>query len=234
MCSGSRSASASMSTVTGSRSASASSACAQALLAEDRGVQPARDLAQLLQARVELARGVVEQVGRGLGMRGQPRAGEAQLEHDGDEALLGAVVEVALEPAALLVAGLDQARARRDEVGARLRAGDGQRGELAERRRGGPRSPAAAGPRSRSRPRPTAFPRRRSERRRSIGSRCGRSASAISPVSPPQSSIRAGAPVVSTRANAECCSAGRRSPTWNSSMLSRLWRPTIVAVPSPS
>ena len=77
--------------------------------------------------------GVLEQVGRGVGVRGQPRPREAQLEHDRDEALLGAVVQVALELAPLVVAGADQARARRDEVGAGLGAGDGERGQLAER-----------------------------------------------------------------------------------------------------
>ena len=49
-----------------------------------------------------------------------------------DEPLLGAVVEVALEPAALLVAGSDDARARRLQVLARLRARHRERDQLAE------------------------------------------------------------------------------------------------------
>ena len=168
------------------------------------------------------------------GRRVQPRPREPQLERDGDEPLLGAVVEVALEPAALLVAGLDEPRARRDEVGAGLGAGDRERGELAERaepvlgvRRG-------AGSRSRSRPPPTACPRRRSAPRRSTGTRCGASPRRPCPRSRPS---RRPAPALPSPAPARPPtrrSAGIRSPTRNTSIPSRLWRPTIDAVPSPS
>jgi hypothetical protein len=56
--------------------------------------------------------------------------------------------------------------------------------------------------------------------------------SAISPARPPQSSTRADVPMRSTCPTAEPASAGRLSPTRKTSMLSRLWRPTIVAVSS--
>ena len=65
--------------------------------------------------------------------RRQLRAREAQLQRDGHQALLRAVVQVALEPAALLVAHHHEPRARRDEILARLRAGDRERDQLAER-----------------------------------------------------------------------------------------------------
>ena len=232
MCSGSGSSAASISTGMVRRVGERFQCAPQPAVAEDRRMQPARDLAQLLQRGVELARGLLQQVGRGLGVRGQPRPRQAQLEHDGDEALLGAVVQVALQPAPLLVAGLDQARARRDQIGARLGAGDGQRRELAERARrsslsGGSGFSLAIATAPHSVP-VTMIGAAAVERYpvRKI-------ASATSPVSPPQSSIRAGAPVARTRAKAECSRAGRRSPTRNSSMLSRLWRPTIVAVRRP-
>ena len=50
---------------------------------------------------------------------------------------------------------------------------------------------------------------------------------------PPQSSTRTGAPVLRTRPTDECVST-TRSPIGNTSMLSRMWRPTTVAAPSGS
>ena len=86
------------------------------------------------QPGVELAR-ARRRAGRAVasGWAASRARASAQLERDRDEALLRAVVEVALQPAALLVAGLDEARARGDQVRARLGAGDRQRHELAER-----------------------------------------------------------------------------------------------------
>ena len=49
--------------------------------------------------------------------RGERRAGHAEVEREGGEALLRAVVEVALDAAALGVGGVDDARARLLEVG---------------------------------------------------------------------------------------------------------------------
>ena len=132
MCSGRRSGSASMSTATGSPSASASSARMRPCSPRIAGCRP-RAISRSSRRPVSSSRAASSSsVGRRLRVRGQPRPGEAQLEHDRDEALLRAVVEVALEPAALVVAGPDQARARGDQVGAGLSAGDGERGQLAE------------------------------------------------------------------------------------------------------
>ena len=151
--------------------------------------------------------------GRDVRLGLELRARDAQLQRDGDEVLLRAVVEVALQPAALLVARLDQAGARGDQVRARLRAGDGERDELAERAEPRPRCPAAAGPRWRSRPRPRARRRRRSAPRRRSGSRRGRSPRrSRRSRTPPQSSIRAG------RAGAQHA-ADRASSRWPSSDL---------------
>ena len=71
----------------------------------------AGELAQLVQRCGEL----VARLGRELLALGRVAAdralGSTQLQRDGDEALLRAVVEVALEPPALGVAGLDDPRA---------------------------------------------------------------------------------------------------------------------------
>ena len=229
-----RSSAASMSTGIGSRSASASSALRRPRSPRIAGCRPRAISRSSCEAGVELARGVVEQVGRGLGVRGQPRPRQAQLEHDGDEALLRAVVQVALEPAPLLVAGLDQARARGDQVGARLRAGDGQRGELAERAEavlGVRRQRVLAGDRDRA-------PQRAGDDDRGGGGRAVAGAEdRLGDLARRARPSRRSAPARRSSARARrpsARSAGRRSPTWKSSMLSRLWRPTIVAVPSPS
>ena len=166
----------SMSTGTGSRSASASSARSRPCSPRIAGCRPRAISRSSAQARCR-ARATRPRAGRPWrrGARSSRARASAQLERDRDEALLRAVVQVALEPAPLLVAGLDEPRARRDEVGARLRARDGERGQLAERAEAVLAVGAAAGPRWRSRPRPRARPRRRSARPRSSGSRRGRS-----------------------------------------------------------
>ena len=93
-------------------------------------MQPAGELAQLLEAGAELVRGVVEQLG--VSGSAHPGARHPQHQRERDEPLLRAVVQVALEPPALLVAGLDEPRARGDQVRARLRARHRQRHQLAE------------------------------------------------------------------------------------------------------
>ena len=76
----------------------------------------ARELAQLVERLGELvAGGVDEQLGRRRVLADVPLE-EAQLHGEGDEALLGAVVEVALEALALGVAGRDEALARRPQL----------------------------------------------------------------------------------------------------------------------
>ncbi len=57
---------------------------------------------------------------------------EAQLQGERDEALLGAVVEVALQPPALGVARFDDARARGRELVVRVRVGERLRDEVGE------------------------------------------------------------------------------------------------------
>ena len=64
----------------------------------------------------------------------EPPLGEPQRERGRDEPLLRAVVEVALQPAALGVARLDDPRARGGELVARLGVGERLRGELGEAR----------------------------------------------------------------------------------------------------
>ena len=74
-----------------------------------------------------------QQLGRGVRFRLELRLRHAEKEGRRDEPLLGAVVQVALEPPALLVAGPHDPRARRLQVLACLRARDRERDEVAER-----------------------------------------------------------------------------------------------------
>ena len=97
-------------------------------------MQPAGQLAQLLEAGVELTGRVLQQLappGR-IGLV-EPGLGDAEEQRRRDEPLLGAVVEVALEAPTLLVAGADDAGARRLEVLTCLGARDCERDEVAER-----------------------------------------------------------------------------------------------------
>ena len=84
---------------------------AKALLREGGGVQPARELAQFLECLVELLRRAREQRLERLAAGVELHAHEAQRQRQGDEPLLRAVVQVALQLAPLLVAGFDDARA---------------------------------------------------------------------------------------------------------------------------
>ena len=98
-------------------------------LGEDRGVDAARDLAQLvgdvLQAFRELC-GDARQL-----VRRSPRH-RACAEAERDQPLLDSVVQIALDPAARLVGGGHDPSARRGELGRALRVGDRRRDELAE------------------------------------------------------------------------------------------------------
>ena len=107
-------------------------------------------------ARPLLAAGRGEQR-RQLGVARRPRAARAGVERRGEQPLLRAVVEVALEPPPLGVAGLDDARARSPQV---LRAGPAP-------------PPAAARSRSRAGPRRRARARARRSRRRARRARRG-------------------------------------------------------------
>ena len=90
----------------------------QAAVGEDRRVDAAREVAQLLQRQAglvaRLARSAPPPRRRPLG---RALLGHAQRQRERHEALLGAVVEVALDAAALGVGGLDDARARVPQVG---------------------------------------------------------------------------------------------------------------------
>ena len=88
----------------------------QAVVAQDRGVDAARDLAQLLQRGVELARGQVSAARPPCCRRARLPAIRRRTTRERDEPLLRAVVEVALELAAGGVAGFDDPGARGAQV----------------------------------------------------------------------------------------------------------------------
>ena len=77
----------------------------------------ARELAQLRERVRELLAGGAEDLVGAVGVVPKPRLREPERERERDEPLLRAVVQVPLEPPALVVAGFDDARAR----GAQLR-----------------------------------------------------------------------------------------------------------------
>ena len=84
----------------------------EALLGEHRREEPVGELAQLGHRRAQLSLGGGElRVQRGVA-GGVPAPSEADADRERHEALLGAVVEVALEPPALAVGGRDDPRAR--------------------------------------------------------------------------------------------------------------------------
>ena len=153
-----RAGSSASSTSIGARPASASSAGAEAAVGQDRGVDAARELAQLGERERELLLGAVEQLVGPVGVLVQLALGEPQRQRERDEPLLGAVVQVALQPPALLRAGLDDPGAR----GAQLLDAGAQLGLQAlvlHREAGGGRDRAqqlgvlaAASRRARSRP----------------------------------------------------------------------------------
>src|SRR5207247_10272113 len=82
---------------------------------EHCGMDAARELAELFEGDRELTPGPRKQLFRGRWIGGELRLGEAERDRERDESLLGAVVEVALEPAPLLVSGGDKTGARRPQ-----------------------------------------------------------------------------------------------------------------------
>jgi len=80
------------------------------VVAEHRRVQAARDLAQLGERRRQLVAGARERCVRLLRVLVDQPVGDPDPDGERDEPLLGAVVEVALEPPPLGVAGGDDAR----------------------------------------------------------------------------------------------------------------------------
>ena len=123
-------------------------------------MEPARELAQLLEPGVELAGGVLHQLGRLLPVLVELCLRDAEQQRRRDEPLLGAVVEVALEPPPLLVAGPDDPGSRRLQILPGLCARDGERDQVAERGEAELGVRAAADRRCRSSPLPRACPRR--------------------------------------------------------------------------
>jgi hypothetical protein len=80
---------------------------AEPLLGQDLGMHPARQLAELLDRDLQLGDGVGEHtLELGIALR-QLTLCDAQLERQRHEPLLGPIVQVALDPATLLVAGGD-------------------------------------------------------------------------------------------------------------------------------
>ena len=109
-------------------------------------METARDLAQLLEPGVELGGGDSAAASPAdAGSALQRACADAQRQRSRDEPLLRAVVEVALEPPPLLVAGPDERARDALQVGARLSARDRERHELAERAEPVLGSRAAAG-----------------------------------------------------------------------------------------
>ena len=92
----------------------------------------AGQLAQLREAAAEFVLGLGQDLPRGLRVAVELRGDHAQLERHRDEALLGAVVQVALEPHAFGVADLDEARPRCGQLLVGVGIGQGLRDELGE------------------------------------------------------------------------------------------------------
>ena len=87
-------------------------------------MQAAGELAQFGVGERRLLAHALEQCGGALGVVADPAEGEPGEVAEGEQALLGAVVEVAADAAALLVGGLDHAGAGRGDLGLALAQGD--------------------------------------------------------------------------------------------------------------
>ena len=112
----------------------------ESFLGEDRRVDAAGERAQLGERVDGLGVRLGEELVEGGAAVGEPAAGELEREPDPEQALLGAVVEVALEAAPLGVAGFDDARAggaHLGELGAQL----GLQARVLEREASRPRRP---------------------------------------------------------------------------------------------
>ena len=95
----------------------------------------AGELAELLEGGGELLARGIDDRRRSLRVGGRARLGEPERDRERHEALLGAVVEIALEHAPRLVGGLDDARARGADLLVLAPAlGDVDAGEEDERR----------------------------------------------------------------------------------------------------
>ena len=92
-----------------------------------------RQLTQLVERTRELGLSLLEKPGDRVRVNARARSGpDGGCRASGDEALLLAVVQVALQAAALRVAGADDARARGGQLGVRRRRGERLRHEVGE------------------------------------------------------------------------------------------------------
>ena len=99
--------SATMSTGSGFRLAAARERLDQPAVDEERRVDPVRQLAQLLDGLLDLAGELVEHLQARFLVVDDDVPGQAQVHRQRDEVLLGAVVQVALDPTAFGVAAGD-------------------------------------------------------------------------------------------------------------------------------
>ena len=107
---------------------------AEPAFGQRRGMDSARDLAQLLEGVPELVARVgqhLEDVARPAVL--EPCLREPERDGDRDEALLSSVVEIALEPPSLLVARGDEARPGGCELSTRLLVRERERHQARER-----------------------------------------------------------------------------------------------------
>ena len=91
--------------------------CAEAVLGEDGGVDTPRKVTQLVEGRPKLFVGFGEELGRAVRLGAEPGPRELQRKSEGEQALLGAVMEIAFQPAPLIVADADNAGAGDAELG---------------------------------------------------------------------------------------------------------------------
>ena len=105
----------------------------EAALGQDRGVDSARYLAELILNRGQLVGDSTDAVPEALGApAGTDLLSQAEFERQGDEPLLGSVMEVPLDPPAGCVRGGHDPSARLGQLRARIRIRDGRRDEFGE------------------------------------------------------------------------------------------------------
>src|SRR5688572_26102488 len=85
------------------------------MAAHDSRVETSRDVTELLKRGCDLAPRLIESAAR-FGVALQIFFPQAELEREGDQPLLGAVVQIALEPFPLCLAGFDDSGARSPEL----------------------------------------------------------------------------------------------------------------------
>ena len=124
----------------------------QPALGEHGGMDARREIAQLVDRLPGVGERAVDELASAVDVGGEALARELELDHQRDEPLLGAVVEVAPEPSAFRVARLDDPRARGPQ---RLQPGPqlDLQARVLHRQRGGRGGVAQAAPATRTAPR---------------------------------------------------------------------------------